>query len=133
VASSGNAPARRGHIEVRAPGGRHVATAVDARSTLQRMRGLIGRRLEPGHGLLLRRCGSVHTNFMGYPIDVVYLSRDAEIVKLVPALRPWRFSWGGRRAEETLELASGEAERLGLAVGARLALERAATPGAEAA
>ncbi len=122
MASNSAAEIGAGHLEVRTANGRHVASALDARSMTQRMRGLIGRRLEAGQGLLLRRCGSVHTNFMGYPIDVVYLSRDGEIVKLVRALRPWRFSWGGRHAAETLELACGEAERLGLATGERLAL-----------
>ncbi len=126
MASSASAPLRPGYVDVRAADGRHVASALDARSAAQRVRGLIGRRLDAGQGLLLRRCGSVHTNFMGYPIDVVYLSREGEIVKLVGALWPWRFSWGGRRAAETLELASGEAQRLGLASGERLDMGRSA-------
>ena len=48
-----------------------------ADSPWSRMRGLLGRRgLESGEGLLLRPTGSVHTFFMRFPIDAVFLSRE---------------------------------------------------------
>ena len=51
---------------------------------------------------------------MRYPIDVVFLDRRGRILKVVDAVPPWRAAacW---RARHTLELAAGEADRLGLA------------------
>ena len=93
-----------------------------ADSPWTRMRGLLGRGgLESGEGLLLRPAGSVHMFFMRFPIDVVFLSRDGDVLKIVSALRPWRTA-GARRAKAALELGAGEAERSGIRVGSRLDL-----------
>jgi uncharacterized membrane protein (UPF0127 family) len=93
-----------------------------ARSPLARMRGLLGRRgLESGEGLLLRPAGSVHTFFMRFPIDVVFLSRDGEVVKVVEKLPAWRTA-AARGAKTVVELASGEAERRGIRVGTAISV-----------
>jgi len=93
-----------------------------ADSPWARMRGLLGRRgLESGEGMLLRPTGSVHTFFMRFPIDVVFLSRDGEVLRIAQALSPWRTA-GARRAKVVLELAAGDAERRGIRVGSRLDL-----------
>ena len=93
-----------------------------ADSPWPRMRGLLGRRgLESGEGVLLRPTGSVHTFFMRFPIDVVFLSREGEVLKIAQALPPWRTA-GARRAKAVLELAADEAERHEIRVGTRLDL-----------
>src|SRR6059058_5241587 len=93
-----------------------------ADSPWPRMRELLGRRgLESGEGLLLRPTGSVHTFFMRFPIDVVFLSREGEVLKIAQALPPWRTA-GARRAKVVLELAADEAERREIRVGTRLDL-----------
>ena len=82
--------------------------------------GLLGRRsLPPAEGLLIRPCSSVHTLFMRFTIDVVYLDEAWRVVKVVHRLKPWRFS-AGRGAKMVLELQGGEAERIGIADGAVL-------------
>jgi uncharacterized protein len=87
-----------------------------------RMRGLLGRRgLESGEGLLLKPAGSVHTFFMRFPIDVVFLSREGDVLKVARALPAWRLA-GARRAKAALELGADEAERRGISVGTRLDL-----------
>lgn len=76
-------------------------------------------RLQPGEVLVLKPCASVHTCFMRYAIDVVYVDRDDRVIKVVPALAPWRVSaCPGARA--TLELAAGEAQRLALRPGSHI-------------
>lgn len=77
-------------------------------------------RLRPGEALALQPCGSVHTCFMRYAIDVVYLDADDAVIKVVPALAPWRVSacW---RARTTLEMAAGEAARLQIRPGTQFA------------
>jgi uncharacterized protein len=93
-----------------------------ADSPWPRMRGLLGRRgLERGEGLLLRPTGSVHTFFMRFPIDVVFLSRDGEVLKVAQGLPAWRTA-AARRAKAVLELAADEAERREIRVGTRLDL-----------
>jgi uncharacterized membrane protein (UPF0127 family) len=80
--------------------------------------GLMFRRPLPnGQGLLLRPCTSVHTFFMRFPIDVIFLSRDSRVVKIIPAMKPWRAALGGRGAHSALELNGGTAEAASLEVG----------------
>jgi len=93
-----------------------------ADSPLPRMRGLLGRRgLESGEGLLLKPAGSVHTFFMRFPIDVVFLSREGDVLKVARALPAWRLA-GARRAKAALELGADEADRRGISLGTRLDL-----------
>ena len=100
-----------------------------ADSAWSRMRGLLGRRgLESGEGLLLRPTGSVHTFFMRFPIDVVFLSREGEVLKVARALPAWRTA-GARRAKAALELAADEAQRREIRVGTRLDLSVLASSG----
>jgi uncharacterized membrane protein (UPF0127 family) len=87
-----------------------------------RMRGLLGRsELPRGEGILLRPAGSVHTFFMRFPIDVVFLNRDDVVVEVASDLRPWRAA-GFKGARSAIELAAGEAEARGLVVGKKVAL-----------
>jgi uncharacterized membrane protein (UPF0127 family) len=86
-----------------------------------RGRGLLGRAgLTRGHGLLIKPTWSVHTWFMRFAIDVVFLDRELRILKVRADMQPWRAAsrFGARSA---LELAAGECDRLELAVGDRLA------------
>jgi hypothetical protein len=85
-----------------------------------RLRGLLGRRSLPaGEGLLLRPAGSIHTAFMRFPIDAVFLDREMRVIDVAPDLRPWRAA-GRRRARAVLELAAGECARRGIVPGERL-------------
>jgi hypothetical protein len=92
----------------------------DAASMFARMRGLMGRAsLEPGHGMLIRRTGSIHMFFMRFPIDAVFLDRHMQVKKIVRELRRNRIA-ASMGARSVLELRAGEAERVGLEVGNRL-------------
>jgi uncharacterized membrane protein (UPF0127 family) len=87
-----------------------------------RLRGLMGRRgLEPGEGLLLRPAGSVHTCFMRFPIDVVFMTAELEVVAVSAAVKPWR-ARARRGARAALELPAGTAHAAGLRAGDRLTL-----------
>ena len=88
---------------------------------ISRGRGLLGRTtLSRGHGLLIRPTWSVHTAFMRFAIDVVFLDAELTVLKLARNLRPWRAA-SRLRAHSVLELAAGECDRLGIGVGDRLA------------
>jgi uncharacterized protein len=90
---------------------------VVADSPVSRMRGLLGRsELRPGEGLLLRPASAIHTWFMRFPIDAVFLDRDWRVVGIADDVRPWR-ARSRRGAKAVLELPAGESTRRGLAVG----------------
>jgi uncharacterized membrane protein (UPF0127 family)/CheY-like chemotaxis protein len=89
---------------------------------LSRMRGLLGRSgLANGEGMLLSPAPSIHTAFMRFPIDAVFLDRELQVLGIVEQLRPWRVA-SRRKARAVLELAAGESARCGLRVGDRLGL-----------
>ena len=81
-----------------------------AETAFERMRGLIGRkRLEPGTGMLITKCNCIHTFFMRFPIDAMFLDREGHAVRIVRNIRPWRpWIWGGWRAASVLETAAVE-------------------------
>lgn len=59
----------------------------------ERRKGLLGRAsLPPGGGLWIVPCESVHTFFMKFPIDLVYLDRKKQVKKVRSNVGPWRLS-----------------------------------------
>jgi uncharacterized protein len=93
-----------------------------ADTALVRMRGLLGRSsLEPGEGILLRPAPSIHTFFMRFAIDAVFLDPDLGVLEVRENIVPWRFA-ARRGARAVLELATGEVARRGIAPGQRLLL-----------
>ena len=85
-----------------------LATSMEvANSDTKRRKGLLGRDgLTPGGGLWLSPCEAVHTFWMRFPIDLVYLDRQNRIRKLVSDVPPWRLS-ACLRAHSIIELPSG--------------------------
>jgi uncharacterized membrane protein (UPF0127 family) len=96
---------------------------------LRRMRGLIGRQgLPAGEGLLVSPAPAIHTAFMRFPIDALFLDRNMRVLDIVERLRPWRVA-SKRRARAVLELSGGECARCGVEVGDRLELRDRAVNG----
>ena len=86
----------------------------------RRMRGLLGRRsLPPGEGMLLQPSPSIHTAFMRFPIDVVFMDRNLRVIKLVEHLPPWHTA-SAMEGRSTLELSAGEIVRRRVQVGDQL-------------
>ena len=92
---------------------------------LLRMRGLLGREgLPAGEGMLITPAPGIHTAFMRFPIDALFLARDGEVLKVANDVKPWRIR-SARRAHSVIELAAGEAERRGVSAGDRLLFDGA--------
>lgn len=87
-----------------------LATGLEvAGSGASRRKGLLGRdRLAPGEGLWIVPCESVHTFFMRFPIDLVYLDRQHRVRKVRHAVGAWRLS-ACLSAHSILELPAGTA------------------------
>src|ERR687884_124148 len=94
-----------------------------------RLRGLLGRRSVGGdEGLLLVGSPSIHTSFMRFPIDALFLDRELAVIGIAANLKPWRIA-GRWKAKHILELRAGEAARRGVGLGAHLRLiEPASAP-----
>ena len=104
----------------------HVEIA-DTRAT--RRRGLLGRdRLEPSHALLLLPCFSIHTAFMRFPIDAVFVNREGVVVRVVADMGPWKMA-AAWRAHAVIELPAGSLRTHDVRTGDRLylAAERSVT------
>ncbi|NJK80848.1 MAG: DUF192 domain-containing protein [Chloroflexaceae bacterium] len=94
-----------------------------------RLRGLMGRTtLEPGHGLLILPEWSIHTFFMRFAIDVIFLSTDYTVLKVreaMPPNLPYAGAWG---AHAVLELPAGVIAATGTQAGDQLHLSPATVP-----
>ena len=91
-----------------------------ARTFWQRFVGLLGQPgLAADRALLIAPCNNIHTFFMRFDIDVVFIDIDGAILSIVPGVRPWRIA-AARRAHACLELAGGGAGRFGFYIGQRL-------------
>lgn len=95
-----------------------------ASSHASRFFGLMGRKgVEDGGGLLLAKSASIHSFFMRFRFDAIFIDRDNRVTKVVPAMRQWWIAFGGRGAKDVIELQAGIAERTGTQPGDTLAFE----------
>ncbi|MBI4888018.1 MAG: DUF192 domain-containing protein [Acidobacteria bacterium] len=103
--------------------GEALASRVELALTRHARRtGLLGQTgLDPAAALLLVPCFMIHTAFMRFAIDAVFVDRGGRVVRVVHALKPWRAAVT-TGAYATIELAAGVVARRGVAVGDRLEL-----------
>ncbi len=86
-----------------------------------RFLGLMGsKELKSGEGLLLSPCGSIHTMFMRYSIDAVFLDNGFTVLEVLSDLPPWRIIFPIAGAKKVLELPAGTLEKTGTVKGDRL-------------
>lgn len=79
-----------------------------ADNLFSRMRGLLGRKsLNPQEGLILRPCNSIHTFFMRFPIDVLFLDKNNRVIKAISSLKPFRLTYIYLNARLAVELPAG--------------------------
>ncbi len=95
-----------------------------AHSYASRMVGLLGKSaLPPGEALVIEPCTSVHTAFMRFTIDVLYVDPSRRVVKAVSNLRPFRFSGVRRGKCSVIELPSGAIAATGTTRGDQLVFD----------
>jgi uncharacterized protein len=95
-----------------------------ADSSETRRRGLLKHTgLKEGEGLWIVPCEAVHTFFMKFAIDVVFLNKKRQVVKVRPSMGRWGIA-GSLSARTVLELPAGTCERTGTVKGDQLELEK---------
>lgn len=64
-----------------------------ADTPFKRIRGLLGRKdFAEGQAIIIKPCNSIHTFFMGFPIDVLFVNKHNQVIKAISALIPWRLT-----------------------------------------
>src|SRR5689334_19161544 len=97
----------------------HVELALDRHT---RKRGLLGRAaMAPTSAMVLSPCWMVHTAFMQFAIDVLFVDRRGQVVHVERELRPWRAAMS-MRARTVIELPARTATECGVNVGDRVTL-----------
>jgi hypothetical protein len=87
-----------------------------------RRRGLLGRdEFDASSALILAPCAAIHTMFMRFDIDAVFVDDDGRAVKVVPDLSPWRVAIDAT-AHAVVELPAGSLRERPVSVGDRLYL-----------
>ena len=83
-----------------------------------RMKGLLGtQELHQGQGLWIHQCNSIHTFFMNYPIDCVFLDKKMKVMYLVENILPWRITFPKWGADSVVELPAGQVNHLKIKLG----------------
>jgi len=79
-----------------------------ADTSFKRIKGLLGRgQLNRGEALIIRPCNSIHTFFMRFAIDVLFVDRNNRIVKAMPNLKPFCITGVYFTADKVIELPAG--------------------------
>ncbi|SFQ69411.1 hypothetical protein SAMN04488577_1119 [Bacillus sp. cl95] len=104
--------------------GKEMASIVTKADTFfRRLKGLMfTQNFHEGHGLLIQPCQSIHTFFMNYSIDVLYVSEDFEIVGMDETMKPAMVGKFHRRAVSVLELPAGTIQKTETKVGHYLSM-----------
>jgi len=92
-----------------------------ADSFFSRAKGLLGReKLADNQGLWIKPCRDIHTFFMKFSIDCVFLDRRMQIVRIAPGVSPFRLVGPFWKSESVMEFQSGFVETKKLKVGDQL-------------
>ena len=89
-----------------------------ANTMVTRFVGLLSSKgLAEGEGLWIEPCNTIHTWFMKFTIDAVFLDKQGNVVKIAPRMKPWKLTSIARKARGVLELPEGMIEKTGTQVG----------------
>jgi len=90
-----------------------------------RLRGLLGASpLQKGEGLVLAGEKSIHTLFMGFAIDVVYLNKEYQVIRTTSNMVPYRLGPFITQSAYILEMPVGTIDQTSTQVGDQLSFER---------
>ena len=92
-----------------------------ARTFFSRLLGLQFKKdLPSGYGLLITPCKSIHTFFMRFPIDAVFIDENNTVLRVLEGIKPWSVSKVVWNSRSVLELPGGVVSATGTSVGDKL-------------
>lgn len=93
-------------------------------SMFDRMKGLLFHKTLPhDEALWIEPCNSIHTFFMSFPIDAVFLNRSGEVIKISRNMSAWRMS-ASLKATAVVEFFAGGVDMLGIECGKQYSWEK---------
>jgi len=107
-----------GNIDKTSDLGKPLITDIKiASSFVDRLAGLIFKKsIDKNEGMLFDDCNSIHTFWMRFPLDVIFLESENRIIRIFYSLKPFRITPVIKNSKRVLEIKSGMALELGLAV-----------------
>lgn len=97
-----------------------IANSRIANNFLSRTIGLLfTKKMAADSGLFITKCNSIHTFFMRYAIDVVFVNKHFIVTKVVRNMQPWDVAFD-RNATAVLELPAGRIDTIGISAGHQL-------------
>jgi uncharacterized protein len=82
--------------------------AIIAATVFKRLKGLLGRKsIENGEALVIRPCNSIHTFFMRFPIDVLFVDKANKVIAVLNTFPSFRVSKIYFSAAYVIELPAG--------------------------
>lgn len=79
-----------------------------ANNMFSRMKGLMfSSEMDGFDALLITPCNSIHTFFMNYPIDIIFLNKEYKVIKIIKNIKPWRLTGIYFKATQVLEFMGG--------------------------
>ncbi len=92
-----------------------------ANTLFTRMKGLLGKdKLESNVVMWIHPCISIHTWFMKFNIDVVFVDKDLVVRAIFSDIGPWKMTWPVRKARSVFEMTSGTAKEFAIKIGDQL-------------
>lgn len=89
-----------------------------------RFKGLMGRPpIADTAGLWITPCSDIHSCFMRFEFDAVFLDKNGTVLHLIEKMRPWRMSKWVKGAAGVLELNGGVIAKTGMQLGDHLVFQ----------
>lgn len=91
----------------------------------KRFMGLMFKKDLPfGKGLHITPCNSIHMCFMNFPLDIIFLNKNLEIVAIIEGIKPWKLSNIVSNANSVLELSAGTIAKTSSTVGDKIIISK---------
>jgi uncharacterized protein len=98
--------------------------AILAETFFKRIKGLLGRKfLGDKEALIIKPCNSIHTFFMAFPIDVLFVDKNNRVIKVIISFQPFRLSPICTSSAYVIECAPGVSSPDKVEVGDRLLIQ----------
>jgi len=92
-----------------------------ADSFFKRLKGLLGKEsMEDGTALWIRNANSIHTFFMKFEIDVMFLDKNLKVKKCIQGVKPNEIIWPIWGARSVVEMKAGHLKKINVTVGDQL-------------
>ena len=73
-----------------------------------RLSGYMFRKTPHVPGILFEPASAMQTTFMFFELDIVFLTKENRVIKVLRNVKPWRHTWFYAKTRKALEMPAGE-------------------------